>query len=1065
MSMKRLTLFLLGLVMSIGWAVAQNRTVTGTVISSEDNEPVIGASVVVVGQTSIGAATGTDGKFKLSVPANAKQLQVSCVGMRTEVVAITPTMNIVLHPDNDMLETVVVLGYGSGQKLSTVSGSVARVSSEKLENKPINNVMDGLQGQVAGMQVTTGSGDPTSSSSVQIHGPGSLGTSSAPLYIVDGVQTSQYIVNAMNANDIESFTVLKDASSTSIYGSRAANGVIVITTKRGKKNQDGRIALNAMYGISTINNKRPLRNMMTGQELIEYQMRHQEKPTEFLKGFDTGSFAAERDQDGNLVMGAIVNGVFTPGATSKWINAEGTEITYQVPHILRDYDWMDYFFGRMAPTYQADLSITGGSDNISYYVSGGYFSQEAITASESFYNKFNLRSNIDARVKDWLRIGVNISGGVSKTRASSGHNNNNVDAGVFGALTIPKYFSPFVKKLDANGKPTQEDTKEYAEAILFHPSYPALSTHGGYFYSPYYDNKMAFRSFTDYRINTSGFFELTPIEALILKSQAGVDMLVENNVGRNNPLWKKLSGYGSASRGFSTNYVFTWTNTAEYKWKMNDNNSFTFLLGQEFVDSRNEGFSASSGGMENPQFTMLQHGQKGDFLTLPTESLSEYAFFSVFGRVNYSFKDFLAFDFSLRNDRSSRFGRNHQAATFFSVGGMYDILKAHMPDNQTFSTLRFKLNYGTQGNSAIPLYAADALTGTITYTEKVAFGVTTIGNPNLTWERQGMLSTGVDLGFLDNRLTTEIAYYNRLTTGMLMAVPLPFFTGYGSRLENVGSMRNQGIDLTINYNFLDLKDWTANFGATFNYNDERVLALHTPQANEEGWTNGWGHYAVGHPLMLRYPQFAGIDPSTGKQLWYIVDKKGNIQYDADGNPRLTDTASPDIYAPLKGKRANSPISGGFQFDVTWRKQLTLSADFSFQAGGWFVNNDKAMIHSNAGRDFVYLNRSKDLLNEWTKGNTSTNIPKFGEEPVWDDRVIESNAFLRMKNLQLAWQMPKSFFKGQNIISGARIYVSARNLLTFTHKSFTHFDPEVSYGLAVSNFPNTRQFVTGVQLSF
>ena len=232
--------------MGLGWATAQTRTVTGTVISSEDNEPMIGVNVVVVGQTNIGAPTDINGKFTLSVPANAKQLQFSAVGYKTVTLDIKSVMNVTMNPDAEVLDEVVVVGYGTGQKISTVSGSVARVSSEKLENKPVANVMDALQGQVSGMQVSTASGDPNAVAEVKIHGKASLGAGGAPLYIVDGVQTSADIVMAMNPNDFESFTVLKDASSTSIYGARAANGVIVITTKKGKRNQDGVVAASVM---------------------------------------------------------------------------------------------------------------------------------------------------------------------------------------------------------------------------------------------------------------------------------------------------------------------------------------------------------------------------------------------------------------------------------------------------------------------------------------------------------------------------------------------------------------------------------------------------------------------------------------------------------------------------------------------------------------------------------------------------------------------------------------------------------------------------------------------------
>lgn len=1047
MSMKRLALFFLTLIMGLGWAVAQNRTVTGTVTSAEDNEPIIGANIVVVGHTNIGTTTNFDGKFQLSVPSNAKQLQFSFVGMKTQILDVKNVMNVVLTSDAEVMETVVVVGYGSGQKLSTVSGSVARVSSEKVENKPVANVMDALQGQVAGMQVQTTSGDPNATASVQIHGNASLGAGGAPLYIVDGVQTSAGVVMAMNSSDFESVTVLKDASSTSIYGARAANGVIVITTKRGKLNEDGRISINTMYGISTLISDRPMQQLMTGQELIDYQVNHT------FGSYSSTTPDAEKKRLDKEQRRIFLDG-FAPTAFDGSVEQnKGGDFIGIVP---RDHDWLSYFLGKKAPTFQADMSISGGSDNVSYYLSGGYFSQEGITRTLSRYTKVNLRSNIDARVKSWLRVGANVSGGLVQNLSAQGFGRAYVDGGTFGALATPRYYSPF--RRDDNGF-----TNEYANYMRFHRSYPLDDA---ILYNPEFMDQFRKRDSHSYRLALSGYAQIRPIDGLTLKSQAGVDMTFGRGDMLSYPENPYNNGYGSNSQSYEGSSTLTWTNTAEYKWKMNEDNDFTFLLGQEFVDSKSEGFSAIALGLTNKDFMMLGHGMKGNYLRLPSQFRSAYAYFSLFGRVNYMFKNYMAFDVTLRNDRSSRFGSKHQAATFFSVGGMFDFLRSGVvSDKGLVSTLRLKANYGTQGNSSIPLYASYARTGTISYTDELAFGVTSIGNDDLAWERQGMFSLGIDYGMWNDALTIDLALYNRKTKDMLMNVPLPYSTGYSARWENIGAMTNRGIDLTVNYNFLRTKDWDAFVSATFNYNQERVDKLFSDITNENGYHVGLVQYTVGKPIVFYQASFAGFDPNTGKQMWYKLDENKNV------TTETTTEYSDELKHRIDYALVSAPVSGGLQMGVTWKKQLSLTFDWTFALGAHTLNNDRYFLENNVGGSFLMLNRSKKLLNEWRadmndEQKKAATASVFDESMVFDDRLIENASFLRLKNIQLAYTFPKSIFGTQKIITGAKVYVSARNLLTVTAKDYNGFDPEASASsLTLGDFPNTRQFVGGIQLMF
>lgn len=1040
MSRTRITLFLLSLFVGLGWASAQNRTVTGVVTSSEDKLPIIQANVVVVGNTSIGVATDFEGRFKIQVPASAKQLRFTYIGMKELVLNIEPVMNVVMHPDTDMLDAVVVIGYGSGQKLGTVTGSVARVSGEKLENKPVANVMDALQGQVSGMNVSTGSGDPNAIASVTIHGNASLGASSAPLYIVDGVQTAASLVQSMNPNDFESYTVLKDASSTSIYGSRAANGVIVITTKKGKKNQDGRIVVNAMYGVARLLNKHPKAQMMTGQELVDYQI------------------ANTKEKDLNLFLNRLENSAFDGIVDRK----------AQKAYVGRDYDWLDVHLGKLAPIYQADMSISGGSDNISYYISGGYLSQESITRSTSYFNKLNLRSNIDARVKEWMRIGVNLSGGVTNRYSSRGFGMPYVNAGTFGGVVTPPYYSPYKKIKDENGNEVY--SKEYNDITNFVFNYPALVA--GRVYMPEFENKFSNRSNVDFRLGASGYAQFTPIKGLTLKSQLGIEYSTTNFTWRGFPDHPESAGLGDVSRQYAQNHILTWTNTAEYKWRPADDHDLTFLAGHEYVASHSEGFDAYSRGQVSRDYMFIQMGQKGDYLTIPKESMSDYAYLSFFGRVNYSYSNWISADATVRHDRSSRFGKNHQGGTFFSLGGLFNIKNLYLKDHELISTLALKANYGTQGNSGIPLYAHEALTGTIYYTDRLAFGVTTIGNPNLKWETQGMANVGVDFGFWEDHLLAGINYYNRKTYDMLMDVPLPYSTGYSSRYENVGQMTNQGLDIDLTYTFLDTKDWNAYVRTSFTYNWNRVDKLHTDLADKEGWKAGRVYYKTGKPRVLNMPEFAGYD-CDGNQMWYVPEKRnadGTVKEGTGVNPKtgdryVTTKYSADLEKGLEYALIDAPFFGGLSLGATWKNQISLVLDFTYQAGAYCLNNDRFFYESNV-RGFMLPNKSKKLLDAWTPTNTvNARANKFDDALQTDDRLLEKTDYFRLKNLTLSYMFPKSLFENTKVIHGAKVYFTGSNLFTIMHKSYNGFDPEASFSVSRNNFPATMQFVGGVQLTF
>lgn len=1021
--MKRLALFFLMLTASIGWAVAQNRTITGTVTSGEGKEPVMFANVVVEGNTSIGTTTDVDGKFTLSVPASAKKLTFSYVGLKTISVPISKVMNVVMTTDDKTLDQVVVVGYGSGQKLSTISGSMARVSGEQIAEKPVANVMDALQGKVAGMSVMTTSGDPNAVANVQIHGAGSLTAGSAPLYIVDGMQTDLGTVMAMNSNDIESMNVLMDASSTSIYGARAANGVVVITTKKGKRSEEGlgHITVNAQYGVSQFINRKPYENMMTGDELLEYQAAH---------GYLKAKTKAE-------LLAALNKKAQSDNEREAWPFNPLFDVDDYNPADY-NFDWLKFFMGRMAPTYNADISFSGGSNRTQYYISMGTFSQEGLTRGRNSFTRYNGRVSVDSRVKDWLKVGANLFGAYTQQFSSSFEGQSYVDEGPFGALVQPRYFSPY----DANGELRR---------------YWYLTQVGDFGIIRDISDKYRKEVSDGYQANIGGYAELTPVKGLIIKTQAGLDLShnLSSNAFLPGAYWR-TDKRGSRSEQRSLYKLFTWTNTAEYRTSFADKHKLTFLLGQEWVQSRADVIGAYARGLEHSEFMLLGSGStQPEDLVLPDQVKSGYNYLSFFGRVNYSFDNYLHLDLSLRSDASSRFGTSNQTALFYSVGATYDIYRAHLEHVKWLNTLRLRASWGTTGNSSIPTLAFYPHLGRVNYSGIFGLYAASVGNPDLGWEKQSNLNIGVDFDAFDNRLHTVTNIYHRITDDMLMSVPLPYISGFASRYENVGSMTNTGIDLTVSYDIVRTRDWNVYASAVLNYNHEKITKLFYGM-NEYKMPNYSLIYKVGEAEQFLMAEYAGVNPETGKQRWYVPDKDGNISED-----RTTEEYVAEKLLRASGKKLRAPFNGGFSMGASW-KGLALDIDWAFNVGKWIMNNDRYFTE-NLSEEFLDNNKSRKVLDAWTPENTNTDVPKFGEQIAFDSRLLENASFLRLKNVRLSYALPSAWFEKIGVISGVRVYVTGRNLLTFT--KFTGFDPEAGYNMAMNSYPNTRQYVGGLQITF
>lgn len=977
---RKFMLLLTCLFIGIGLVTAQVTKVTGTVISEEDGLPVVGASILVKG-TAVGTVTDMDGKFQLpNVPSSAKTLVISFIGMKSQELPIKQTMNVILKPDTETLEEVVVLGYGSGKKIGSIVGSVAKVNSEKLSAKPVANAMDALQGQVSGLQVYTSSGEPGSSSSSYIRGVGSLTADNEPLYVLDGTPVSSSVMVMMNPNDFESVTVLKDASATSIYGSRAANGVIYITTKRGKIGEKAVITASGNYGTARL--ARRVSNPMNSTELLNYQLSH---------------------------------GIIKQETYDKYINSG------------IDTNWEDYFFKDDAPTYQANLSIQGGSNKTMYYVSGSYYFQDGITP-RSEYNRYTFRSNLESRPTDWLRFGANFGATYDEQQTSlfTYQGSNNLNGGIFGTILNPTYYNPYGEdgsKLDV---------------------IPGLNR-----YSPYYLSDKQPSSSNTAQLDGTAFIQLNPIEGLTIRSQFGIEAYDFRQTS------KRLASHPDATQGgytyeaFRRNAKLTITNTAEYNFKIKDIHDFTILIGQEGIKNDYQRFGSETTGQSDDRLSMLEAGTAATLLGADENDLYTYQFLSFFGRINYALNDKYFADFSIRNDASSRFGKDNRNAIFMSGGLMWNMKKESFLEDVNFlSDLKLKASIGTTGNSSIGNYDHLALVGTNLYNAQGGWKINTPGNGDLGWEKQTLANIGIEASFW-NKYRIELTYYNKKTSNMLMDVPVPYTSGFSSITQNVGSMTNSGVEIAVSLDLLKTKDWFVGFNMNYAYNKNKITELFYGY-DEWAMPNYLVSYNVGEPVQYYMAEWAGVDPADGQQMWYIPGTDGETTKEYDE----------ELLQQATGKKRYAPHNGGFGLNVSW-KGLSLNADFAWVLGKYMVNNDYYFAAN--PYNFAGYNQSKDVLNEWKESGDITDIPAYGNVMQFDTHLLENASFLRLKNISLSYTLPKNWLLPTKVIQGVRIMATARNLFTITN--YKGADPELDTNLTYGAYPNTKQFTIGAELTF
>ena len=994
---ERLTMILACLFLSIGMALAQTR-VTGVVTSSEDGEPVIGASVKVKG-AAVGAVTDMDGMFTLEVKPGT-ELTISYLGMAPKTVKAANNMRVVLEPDNKTLQEVVVTGYGSARKLGTIAGSVETVSSDKLANRPVANIGDALQGQVSGVQVFTSSGEPSATTSMRVRGVTSLYATTEPLFILDGSEISQNTFLSLNPNDVESMTVLKDASATAIYGSRAANGVVIITTKRGKFGEAPSVVVSAQYGISQLANDNT--TMMNANEWLEFQ--------------------------------EVVN----------------PDLQYNKSYLARkDYykrtgistDWKKILFGDSKPTYQIDASVRGGTQNVNYLVSFSHYNAQGIM-DDSKMRRETIRSNVEININPWLKVSsnTNLAFTTAETTAFGGSGNSVYNKTFAARVYLPTQSYYKVIGLDTNDY-ANSTFEGYGERLYFFDQMK--------YYNPYWLSEVQPAANDRISINENLYVNINPIKGLNIRSAIGLDANDYRSHARQlntMDIDPKVFKTGSTSRSMSRFYRYTVTNTAEYKFNINRKHDVTALVGQETMTSRSEAFSASVSGLtDNRVLTLNAAAQK--YVNVPGESAVDNVRNSWFAMLNYGYDGRYYIDLSGRRDGSSLFAANHRWATFGAAAFLWNVTgEKFMESTQNWlNDLQFKVSYGSTGNSGISEYQALGLVGGAgIYYNTSAIAPARPSNDNLTWETVKTFNLALS-GKMFNRYSFDLEFYNKVTSNMLVMVPKSYTTGFTSSYGNVASLFNRGVDFTIGVDILKGKDWNWNVKVNGNYNYNRITKLFEGQDSYDlGMTRLEKNHAFGE---FYYVRWSHVDPRDGKNVW--LDKYGNETKVYSEDDRV-----------MIGKNAVAPWSGGLSSTLSW-KGLQLDVQFTGMFGRYLFNNERFFTENPTFASSN--NQTVNMKNMWQKPGDITDIAGVNSEVHSDTHLLENASFVRLKFLQLSYNLPQNWLSKTGFLKNAKVYFVTRNLLTFT--GFSGYDPEMDGFSTIGDYPNTRQFSFGAQFTF
>jgi TonB-linked SusC/RagA family outer membrane protein len=1012
-------------------AIAQQKTITGTVKGAEDNLPIAGATVLIKG-TSNGALTNMDGKYQINIQQGAT-LEFRFVGMKTKEVIIgaSDVYDVNLELDLVGVNEVVVVGYGTQIK-SKVTGSISKVDGEVLRNIPVPTVEQALQGKTAGVFIESLNGKSTGTTNMRIRGSSSITATNQPLFVVDGIPLTTESLNStgasinpltsINFNDVESIDILKDAASSAIYGSRGANGVVLITTKKGISGAT-KINFTVQTGFNEASRRRKFMNT-----------------TEYVKYFKDAAYNSDLSEGIDPINDpASYDGSWLEFVNSRMERYSGSAAVLDGDGIYTgskaNTDWQNLAFQK-GKIYTAEFSAQGGNDKLKYFTSLSYNNSEGILVSNAL-EKISARLNIDNKVSKLIDLGFALN--LNRTNIGQVSADN--------AFSTPMQLvalSPITPEYDTSGELSNIPVTTY--------------------YNPLVDVKYASRNILEYRTIANGYLTLNLLEGLKWRNEFGFDLysLKENaRYGKETDTGSAVNGYGITNYGQTQN--ITSKSYFDYLKSLGDF-GLSAVLGTEFQYTAVD--NARAEGQQFPSDNLKTLASAG-LVTVGTSSLTQYSFLSYFSRVNFDYKAKYLFTLSGRVDGSSRFGKDDRYG-FFPAASIGWVLtkESFLAENPTLSFLKLRTSYGLTGNAGIDNFGQLGLYGITRYNGLGAIVPSQIENPKLGWESTQQIDFGIDWGFFKNRISGEIDYYMKKTNDLLLSVPVPETSGYSNQLRNIGSVQNKGFEFVINTNnFTGKFTWSTNFNMSFNNN--KVTNLGDQTIIDDGSARYMNVVKVGEPIGAFYgAEYAGVDPANGDALWYVntKDAEGKV---IDHTTKTNDFNSanfvilgnptPKLIGAITNTFGYKGFELSFMFQGVYGNKIHLVGDQWMGANGvWFDNQLESQLGS------------------WKKPGDITDVPQArlgydNGDQSRNSRYLSDGSYIKLRSLMFSYEVPKKI-AGKAGLDRLKLFIQAQNLFTIT--KYKGWDPEVSTDFLNDNIhtgcdfysaPQPRSVVFGISI--
>lgn len=1034
---NKMLFFLLSVIFYSVSIYSQNINVTG-IVKDQEGSTLIGASVIIKG-TSIGTVTDIDGKFLLSGVAKNSVLVFKYIGyIDKEVIADNPVLNVTLESNENHLDEILVVAYGTASKAG-YTGSASSINKEEISRAQVSSVSRLLQGTASGVQSVASSGQPGSDAAIYIRGIGSINASSSPLYVVDGAPFDGAL-NSINPEDIESINVLKDASSTALYGSRAGNGLVIITTKQGKKNSKARVDASFRYGVSS-RAVSDYDKVSTNDyfQLYWEALRNQELYVNGKSPADAAKYASEN------IVGAL--GINPYGsAYPNPVGLDGKIVEGAKP--LWNDDWSKEYT-QSAHRTEGQVGISGGSEDISYYISLGYLDDQGIALASSF-KRYSGRVNLNANIKPWLRFTTGISLINSNQESPQGDDSETSNTLNFARL-IPNFY-PIWERNDDGSFKLDDKGNRIIDYGNYRPS--GASPRFNHLGSSKYDFSKVQRDIASVRAG----LEIDLYKGLQYRGSLNIDYTNKNNHNYTNPKYGEGSYSETPGEIEKYNYRttgFTANNILSYETSFNSTHNIKALAGQEYYEYNTKYIYGSRSGIP---ILGLTEPAVASVLNDFTGNSDQYKLLSFFGNIDYNYSHKYYASASLRTDGSSRFSADSRWGLFWSVGASWRISEEEFIKScSAINSLKLRASYGGQGNDNIgSYYAYQGLFSIKNNLGESGFVTSSLENKDLKWETNLNFNVGIDYALLNSRISGSFEFFTRRSKDLLFELPKPLSTGYSGYSANVGALKNTGIEFSITGTPVKTKDWQWDITVNGTHYKNKITELPQDDIISGNYIKRVGGSVYDFYLV----EWAGINPANGLPQWYKTDDNG--QRVVTENYTEANNAKSKIVAGS----ALPDLVGGFSTNLRF-KDFEFSALFAYSLGGKIYNADKQMILNNGST--VGRAMSTELLDRWTPENPNTNVPRMQttnlswKNPSTSTRFLIDADYLRLKNITLGYNIPKSLLR--NIyLKDLKVYAQAENLLTVFGEQ--GIDPEQTLsGSTYYRYPAMKTISFGVNVSF